>query len=194
MLPGDGSEGTAQEYRRQSMNRGERSVSRKSKVPRARSPARVASRKKSDEMFVMVKGSGGGFVLSLYRLEQIEAALRRGDPLDDRARRDVLRLIDHVAFRHLQETWSHRGRRADPTMKLCAAIVHELHAHHGIKIEAAVSAMVREDFGTEDARRKLRQNIERAHRTLNASGTKYPVAERLVREALARINPPQDRK
>jgi len=156
---------------------------------------RAASRKKSDELFTMVKGSDGRHILSLYRLEQIEAAIKRGDPLDDRARGHVLELIDYVGFIHAKEMWSsRRGRETDLTMKLCAVIVYELHTRHGIKVETAVSAMVREDFGTEDSRRKLRQNVARAYRTFRASGTKYPVSERLVLEALARINPPQNRK
>lgn len=133
---------------------------------------------------------------SVERLDAMVAALKADDPLDAGTRRELIELLDYLAFKQVSQTWRHRGRDTDPTMRLCSAIVLELHERHGVKVEAAVSAMVRNDVGTEDSRRKLRQNIERAYRSLKASGVAYPVSERYVLDALKRlrIDPAQNRK
>jgi hypothetical protein len=149
------------------------------------------SLKKSHDLFNVVKGAGGRSVISIGRLEAIEASVRRGDALDTRAQTHIVQLIDYVIGMHAVESGQRAGRPTNSTIQLCAAIVRELHVNHGIKVQAAVSAMVREDFGTEDSRNKARQNVERAYRKLSASKKKYPVNERLVREALERINPPK---
>ena len=156
----------------------------------------AASRKKSDELFVYVKGSDGRYILSLYRLKQIEDALRRGDPLDDRARAHVLELLDYVATLHNNEACRGAGRpKRFTTMDIAVDIVRVLHDQRGIKLAAAVSAMVLENVGTEDSRRKLRQNIERAYRAAKKNSGRQPLAAaKDVEEALARINPPQNRK
>lgn len=145
----------------------------------------------SDALFI--EDSTGNQSLSLGRLDQIEAALRRGDSLDD-LRDELIQLVDWVAFDLVMEKSAHRGRPTNYVLKSCAAIVRELHTRHGIKLDAAVSAMVRRDVGTENSRRKLRQNIERAYRNLKAGGDNILVSEKQVLDALARINPQQNRK
>jgi hypothetical protein len=79
-------------------------------------------------------------------------------------------------------------------MDIVVDIVRVLHDQRGIKLAAAVSAMVREDVGTEDSRRKLRQNIERAYRASKSSARQALARATDVAEALARINPPKNRK
>ena len=145
--------------------------------------------KAGDVLFIM--DADGNSIPSVVRLDQIANTLRGGGTLDNGLRRELIELVEYAAFKQVQKSWIHSGRQVDPTMRLCAAIVYQLHTHHGIKVLAAVSAMVREDIGTEESRRKLRQNVKRAYQSLKASGEKYPVNERVVLEALTRINPSQ---
>lgn len=145
---------------------------------------------------LFVPGSDESHFLSLGRLHQIETALKRGFSLDEASRRDLLDLIDYVRDLCIERPLARRrrGRPPDYMMGISAGIVRELHERHGIKIAAATSAIVRADVGTEDSRRKLRQNIESAYRMRKKSGMRFPVPDRLVSEALARINPPRNRK
>lgn len=126
------------------------------------------------------------WTFSLDRLQEIETALRdkRALSADDRA--DMLELLGWIA---LDQVTRKPGRRTSASTDLCASVVRELHQRHGVKLAAAVSAMVREDVGTEESRRRMRQNIERAYRKLKASNRLYQVSERAVLDALERVNP-----
>lgn len=123
--------------------------------------------------------------LSMVRLEEIEAELRSGGEIDARTRSELLDMLDWLAFQHRE---ARLGRHTGIVVPFCARVVYELHKRHGVKVAAAVSAMVRNDVGTEESRRKLAQNIERAYSKIARSGDRISVSERVVSEALARIN------
>ena len=140
-----------------------------------------------DEVWLM--GSEGADVISLKRLE----AVVRVAPLADRPKRELLDLINYVRVQETEKKRIHR-RPIDQQRRLCAGIVGVLIEKHGIKKDAAVSAMVREGVGTEEERRKRRAVIYRAHTAQKASGETIRVLQSYVNAALALINPPRNRK
>lgn len=144
---------------------------------------------KPDELWLI--RSEGADVINLGRLETDV----RGAKLDATRKRELLDLINYVRTQEaLKNQVTRRGPKIDPQRRLCAGIVGVLIEKHGIKKDAAVSAMVNLKAGTEDQRRKRRGAIYRAHTELNASGENIRVPERLVNAALARINPEKNRK
>ncbi|MFA7281797.1 MAG: hypothetical protein WC100_17065 [Sterolibacterium sp.] len=138
-----------------------------------------------------VMGRDGADLISLNTLD---AALNRGT-LTDSQRRQLLDVIDHVRSQiRLAHQGPRRGRPVDPHLMLLVGVVGVLIEKHGIKKDAAVSAMVREDAGTEEERRKRQAVIYRAHTAHKASGETFRASPRFVNAALARINPERNRK
>jgi hypothetical protein len=128
---------------------------------------------------------------SYKKLNEAIAALKCDEPISREMREYVACVLDYLyVWLHIEEREHTRGRRENIIVTMLAWAVKELHDKHHIKIAAAVSAMVREDFGTEGSRRKARQNIERAYRKIK-NRMPYPGGEgsRVVLDALARINP-----
>ena len=142
-----------------------------------------------DEIWLM--GSEGADIINLGRLETVV----RGAQLGDAPKRELIDLIGYVRTQEARKNEAtRRGPKIDQHLRLCVVIVGALIEKHGIKKEAAVSAMVREGAGTEEERRKRRSAIYRAHTALNATGKKFYAPERLVNAALDRLDPSRNRK
>lgn len=109
------------------------------------------------------------------RLRELREALLWGDPLDERARLELLGVLEFA----MQRRPTPRGRPPDQALRSRAAIVGVLHERHGVALKAALFA------AAPNAGEKERGNIERTYRALRAANETVKVAERLVRDALA---------
>lgn len=108
------------------------------------------------------------------RLRELREALIFGDPLDERARLDLLAILERAGPER------RRGRPADKRLRLRAGIVGALVEKHGMPPKAALCA------AAPDASEREWTNIERTYRAMRATGDTVHVPERLVREALRR--------
>jgi hypothetical protein len=136
---------------------------------------------------VILEDGNWGVVVS--RLEEIEAALTRGDAVDDAMREDLLALVALVGEQCEERlVATRRGRREDPQLLRRASVVLALHDSHGHKLEAALNAVCIE-AGTEAERRKDRQNVKAAYTKLAKVGGTIRVSDSAVREALERLEP-----
>ena len=161
---------------------------KKKTVPLAKASARGAAPMRDG----WVVRHWGQEVPTYEMLNECIEILKSGKLIDAKTRLYVADVLDYLYVWLLGEDDSHRrGREPNLIMTLAAAVVHELHERHGIKIAAAASAMVRHDVGTGESRRKAQQSIERTYRKLRASGyiQRIQVNEEQVRNALTRINP-----
>lgn len=107
------------------------------------------------------------------RLRELREALIFGDPLDERARLDLLAILERAGAE------PRRGRPADHQLRQRAAVVGVLHQQHAVPLKSAIFA------AAPDASERDRRNIERTYRTLRASGETIRVPEIVAREALA---------
>lgn len=147
-----------------------------------------AKRKTETKGGLWTRNQAGDDVPSLDGLNALLNALHRGDAVN---RAEITGLLEFLWISLLIEEDRHKlGRPKNSITELSASVVNELHEQHGVKVAAAASAMVREDRGTDDSRRKLAQSIERTYRKMKAAGNGFGlVSEDLVRGALARLNP-----
>lgn len=107
------------------------------------------------------------------RLRELREALIFGDPLDERARLDLLAVLERAGVE------PRRGRRADCILRQRAGVVGVLHEQDGIPIKSAIFA------AAPAASEREHQNIERTYRALRASGETVRVAGPGVRAARA---------
>lgn len=131
--------------------------------------------------------------VNVARLHDIEDALARGAPIDAGLREELQALLAVVGYDFAARAATRPGPKAKPERRRRAAIVLALHDSHGIKLELALNAVCLET-GTEDERRKDRQNVERAYHELAAEGGRVRVLESDVRAALERIGEPYNPK
>ncbi len=142
----------------------------------------MSTKEKPDELWLM--GAEGADVINLGRLE---AVVKRSQ-LDATTKCELLDVINYVRTQMARNSKApRRGPKIDPQLRLCAVIVGTLIEKYNIKKEAAVSAVVCENAGTEEERRKRRAAIYRAHTKLNAAGQKFTVSALLVKKALDRL-------
>lgn len=136
---------------------------------------------------LLVYQGGARWAVNVHRLREIEEALARQDPVDAALREELQALAGVLAYQQEAQLAKRPGAPADRALRDRAAVVLVLHRSHGVKLEAAINAVARQD-GDEEARRLDRQNLKaKYHRLKDVRGT-VRVLDSAVRDALDRLN------
>lgn len=114
-------------------------------------------------------------MVSDERLRELREALIFGDPLDERARLDLLAILERAGVE------PRRGRPTDKLLRRRAGVVGVLHEQHGIGLKQALFA------AAPTASWRERERLRAAYHALQAKGETVRVPERAARAALSAL-------